>query len=77
MFDQLDKFGLPIVTIVDTPGAYAGKTAEELGQVRFRLVGTDLRSAIDRKASHEVRADDLITAREDGLFLRFARFGER
>ncbi len=29
-----DKFGLPIVTIVDTPGAYAGKTAEELGQVR-------------------------------------------
>lgn len=29
-----DKFGLPIVTFVDTPGAYAGKTAEELGQVR-------------------------------------------
>mmetsp|Transcript_31817 Transcript_31817/g.70685 ORF Transcript_31817/g.70685 Transcript_31817/m.70685 type:complete len:500 (-) Transcript_31817:1816-3315(-) len=27
-----DKFGLPIVTFVDTPGAYAGKTAEELGQ---------------------------------------------
>lgn len=29
-----NKFGLPIVTFVDTPGAYAGKTAEELGQVR-------------------------------------------
>jgi hypothetical protein len=29
-----DKFGLPIITIVDTPGAYAGKAAEELGQVR-------------------------------------------
>lgn len=29
---QADKFGLPIVTLVDTPGAYAGKTAEELGQ---------------------------------------------
>lgn len=30
-----DKFGLPIVTFVDTPGAYAGKAAEELGQVRL------------------------------------------
>lgn len=29
-----DKFGFPIVTFVDTPGAYAGKNAEELGQVR-------------------------------------------
>lgn len=29
-----NKFGLPIVTLVDTPGAYAGRTAEELGQVR-------------------------------------------
>ena len=28
-----EKFGMPIVTLVDTPGAYAGKTAEELGQV--------------------------------------------
>lgn len=28
-----NKFGLPIITFVDTPGAYAGKTAEELGQV--------------------------------------------
>jgi len=27
-----DKFGIPIVTFVDTPGAYAGKKAEELGQ---------------------------------------------
>ncbi|KAI8469767.1 MAG: acetyl-CoA carboxylase [Monoraphidium minutum] len=27
-----DKFGLPIVTFVDTPGAYAGRAAEELGQ---------------------------------------------
>lgn len=27
-----DKFGFLIVTFVDTPGAYAGKTAEELGQ---------------------------------------------
>lgn len=28
-----NKFGLPIITFVDTPGAYAGKSAEELGQV--------------------------------------------
>lgn len=30
-----DKFGLPIVTFVDTPGAYAGLKAEELGQVNM------------------------------------------
>ena len=29
-----DKFGLPIVTFVDTPGAFAGKSAEESGQAR-------------------------------------------
>lgn len=29
-----DKFGFPIITFVDTPGAYAGKNAEELGQAR-------------------------------------------
>jgi len=28
-----NKFGLPIITLVDTPGAYAGRAAEELGQV--------------------------------------------
>jgi acetyl-CoA carboxylase carboxyl transferase subunit alpha len=27
-----DKFGFPIITFVDTPGAYAGKAAEESGQ---------------------------------------------
>ncbi len=32
-----DKFGFPIVTFVDTPGAYAGKNAEELGQVRLHI----------------------------------------
>ena len=31
-----DKFGFPIVTFVDTPGAYAGKNAEELGQGEVR-----------------------------------------
>jgi acetyl-CoA carboxylase alpha subunit len=32
-----DHFGFPIITFVDTPGAYAGKAAEELGQVRGRV----------------------------------------
>ena len=27
-----DKFGLPIITFIDTPGAYPGKGAEERGQ---------------------------------------------
>lgn len=28
-----EKFGFPIITFIDTPGAFAGKNAEELGQV--------------------------------------------
>mmetsp|Transcript_22619 Transcript_22619/g.70223 ORF Transcript_22619/g.70223 Transcript_22619/m.70223 type:complete len:358 (-) Transcript_22619:33-1106(-) len=27
-----DKFGMPIIAFIDTPGAYAGRSAEELGQ---------------------------------------------
>ena len=27
-----DRFGLPVVTLIDTPGAYPGKGAEERGQ---------------------------------------------
>lgn len=32
MFDLADKFGLPVVTLIDTPGAYPGVAAEEQGQ---------------------------------------------
>ena len=32
-----NQFGFPILTFVDTPGAFAGKSAEELGQVRSWL----------------------------------------
>ena len=32
LMEMADKFGLPVVTIVDTPGAYPGKGAEERGQ---------------------------------------------
>jgi acetyl-CoA carboxylase alpha subunit len=31
LMDMADRFGLPVVTLVDTPGAY-GKGAEERGQ---------------------------------------------
>ena len=32
LMNMADRFGLPIVTLVDTPGAYPGKGAEERGQ---------------------------------------------
>jgi len=32
LMDLADRFGLPIITLVDTPGAYPGKGAEERGQ---------------------------------------------
>ena len=32
MFDLADKFRLPVVTLIDTPGAYPGVAAEEGGQ---------------------------------------------
>ena len=32
MFDLADKFNFPVITLIDTPGAYPGITAEENGQ---------------------------------------------
>jgi len=32
LMDMADRFGLPVITLVDTPGAYPGKGAEERGQ---------------------------------------------
>ena len=32
LMDMADRFNLPVVTLVDTPGAYPGKGAEERGQ---------------------------------------------
>lgn len=32
LMEMADKFNLPIITLVDTPGAYPGKGAEERGQ---------------------------------------------
>lgn len=32
LFDLADRFGLPVLTLIDTPGAYPGIAAEEQGQ---------------------------------------------
>ncbi|TKZ17407.1 acetyl-CoA carboxylase carboxyltransferase subunit alpha [Shimia litoralis] len=32
LMEMADKFGLPVISLVDTPGAYPGKGAEERGQ---------------------------------------------
>ena len=32
MFDMADKFRLPVISLIDTPGAYPGLAAEEQGQ---------------------------------------------
>ncbi len=32
LMDIADRFGMPVITLVDTPGAYPGKGAEERGQ---------------------------------------------
>ena len=32
LFEHASRFGLPIVTLIDTPGAYPGMKAEETGQ---------------------------------------------
>jgi acetyl-CoA carboxylase carboxyl transferase subunit alpha len=32
LMDHADRFGLPIITLIDTPGAYPGVSAEEQGQ---------------------------------------------
>jgi len=32
LMEMAEKFGLPVITLVDTPGAYPGKGAEERGQ---------------------------------------------
>lgn len=32
LMQMADKFGIPVITLIDTPGAYPGKGAEERGQ---------------------------------------------
>ena len=41
LMDLADRFGLPVITLVDTPGAYPGKGAEERGQSEAIARSTD------------------------------------
>ena len=42
LMEMADKFGLPVITLVDTPGAYPGKGAEERGQAEAIARSTDM-----------------------------------
>ncbi|MBF0307925.1 MAG: acetyl-CoA carboxylase carboxyltransferase subunit alpha [Magnetococcales bacterium] len=42
-----EKFGMPIITFIDTPGAYPGKEAEERGQAA--AIAENLKAMIDLK----------------------------
>lgn len=41
LMDLADRFSLPVITLVDTPGAYPGKGAEERGQSEAIARGTE------------------------------------
>ena len=41
LMDLAERFGLPVVTLVDTPGAYPGRGAEERGQAEAIATCTD------------------------------------
>ena len=42
LMEMADRFGLPLITLVDTPGAYPGKGAEERGQAEAIARSTDM-----------------------------------
>ena len=46
-----DHFGFPILTFVDTPGAYAGKAAEEQGQASLCHPACALCTAVSTRGS--------------------------
>ncbi len=54
MFDLADKFRLPVITLIDTPGAYPGIAAEEQGQAWV------IAESIQRMARLKVPAISLI-----------------
>ena len=41
LFELADKFSLPVITLIDTPGAYPGVEAEERGQAEAIARSTD------------------------------------
>ncbi len=42
LMQMADRFGLPVITLVDTPGAYPGKGAEERGQAEAIARSTEM-----------------------------------
>ncbi len=42
LMEMADRFHLPIITLIDTPGAYPGKGAEERGQAEAIARATDM-----------------------------------
>jgi acetyl-CoA carboxylase carboxyl transferase subunit alpha len=42
LMDMAHRFGLPVITLVDTPGAYPGKGAEERGQSEAIAKSTEM-----------------------------------
>ena len=50
LMDLADRFGLAVVTLVDAPGAYPGKGAEERGQAEAIARSTEKCLAIGRAA---------------------------
>ena len=70
LMDLADRFGLPVLTLVDTPGAYPGLDAEERGQaeaiarsietclqLEVPMVGGDHRRGRLRRRHRARRAD--------------------
>jgi acetyl-CoA carboxylase carboxyl transferase subunit alpha len=47
LMEHADRFGLPIVTLIDTPGAYPGVSAEEQGQ--GEAIAANLRASFSLK----------------------------
>ena len=66
LMELADRFGLPVVTLVDTSGAFPGVQAEERGQAEAIARSTEawlgLRSLLDDMESHE-----LVSMKEDRL----------
>ena len=86
LFELAGKFGLPLVTFIDTPGAYAGVGAEERGQAGaianclpfyvIKYFGLTNRRNVKSRAIGEVSYDiDILHTHQLGFkhFLQLAR----
>lgn len=67
MMRYADHHGFPIITFIDTPGAYADLKSEELGQVLtpFSSVALGIHFGTDKLAVH--LTSPMIAGRSDSL----------